>query len=95
MAHTATRAVTRAATRAATPAPAADLAELEAVSQRITARAKEQAADAALRDQLIVAARKANYTWLRIRAAARMSEPGINQAARRANGGLLPQPQNR
>ncbi len=44
------------------------------------------------RDGLIVQAREAGHTWREIAAAAELTELATRQAATRANGGVLPQP---
>lgn len=59
---------------------------------------KDTAAAAKLsdrRDPLIVAARRAGVTWRAIADAVDLTELAVRQAATRANGGVLPTPEER
>jgi hypothetical protein len=69
-----------------------DLSKLEEVSKRIADREAANAIDRVERDKLIAAARKDGYQWPRLADATQLGRQGVEAAARRGNGGVLPKP---
>lgn len=72
-----------------------DLSKLEEISARIAERDAANIVDKLERDNIIVAGRKDNFSWPRLAAAARLTVVATENAARKANRGILPKPKNR